>query len=594
MCGIAGILNTNHAGVLSHNMERIEKMLGFMKSRGPDSSGVDLRGNYILGHRRLKVIDLSDAASQPMTDNELGLSLVFNGAIYNYQELRSELSSKGYRFSTSGDTEVIIKAYHCWGPEFLNRLNGMFAICLVEHESGRALLARDRLGIKPLYYSQANQELAFASSLTALVKGLGISPTIDPLALQAYLTFHAVVPPPMTIFKEVKKLSPGTLMLVDEKGRIEEMQRWWHLDFQITPERSGYREEDWLNELDHELQLAVQRRLVADVPVGVLLSGGLDSSLITALVSAKMGSDLQTFSIGFESHGGESGNEFFYSDLVADFFQTNHHQINVSGERTLENVKWAVNAMSEPMVSHDNVGFYLISQEVARHVKVVQSGQGADEVFAGYHWYPPMQKCKNGVETYANSFFDRDYKEYLETIQSDWQRENFVRSFVETHFSEPGVDNDVDRALRLDTTVMLVDDPVKRVDNQTMAWGLEGRVPFLDHELVEFAAQIPAEYKLAENGKGILKKLARRYLPSEVIDRPKGYFPVPALKYLSGPFLEFVRDSLTNRQARDRRLFNNDYVNDLLASPNTGITNLGDSKLWQLGLLEIWLQHHEF
>lgn len=469
----------------------------------------------------------------------------------------------------------------------------MFAICIVELESGNALLARDRLGIKPLYYSLNDKELAFASSLTALVKGLGMSPTIDPIALQSYLTFHAVVPPPRTIFNEVKKMQPGTLMRVNSKGQVQELRRWWNLDFLTASERVAYTIEDWLEELDDKLRLAVRRRLVADVPVGVLLSGGLDSSLITALISEEMDNEVKTFSIGFEAAGAESGNEFIYSDLIADLFKTDHHQVSISGEQTLEAVKWAVDAMSEPMVSHDNVGFYLISQEVARHVKVVQSGQGADEIFAGYHWYPPLQECRDSVSTYADSFFDRDFKEYLETIQTDWQRDDFVRSFVAKNFAEPGVKNDVDRALRLDTTVMLVDDPVKRVDNQTMAWGLEARVPFLDHELVEFAAQIPAEYKIAENGKGILK-LSRRYLPDEVIDRPKGYFPVPALKYLSGSFLEFVRESLTNHRAKGRGLFNQDYVNQLLSSPDEGITKLGGSKLWQLGLLEIWLQHHEF
>ncbi|NQU66209.1 MAG: N-acetylglutaminylglutamine amidotransferase [SAR324 cluster bacterium] len=594
MCGIAGILNTNHEGNLSRNMERMESMLELMKFRGPDAYGTHFGENYVLGHRRLMIIDLSEAGSQPMIDKELGLALVFNGAIYNYCELRAELQSKGYQFFSMSDTEVIIKAYHCWGEDFLPRLNGMFAICLVELDSGKALLARDRLGIKPLYYAMKGQELAFASSLPALVKGFELNPTIDRLALQAYLTFHAVIPPPATIFNEVKKLSPGTLMNVDEVGNIQFKKIWWNLDFQTSSEKKHYQEEDWIEELDIKLGEAVKRRLVADVPVGVLLSGGLDSSLIAAYVSKHLNGDLKTFSIGFDAAGGESGDEFVYSDLIADVFQTDHHQLRVSGKNTLAAVNSAIDAMSEPMVSHDNVGFYLISQEVAKHVKVVQSGQGADEVFAGYHWYPPMQDCEDAVATYTDCFFDRSYNEYLETVQEDWHWIDYASDYVKHHFSAPGAENNVDRALRLDISVMLVDDPVKRVDNQTMAWGLEARVPFLDHELVELAAQIPPEFKLANNGKGILKKLARRYLPDEVIDRPKGYFPVPALKYIEGPFLEFVRDSLTNQIARNRGLYRKDYVDSLLASPETGITKLGGSKLWQLGLLEIWLQRHQF
>jgi len=594
MCGIAGILNTNHKGNLPRNLERIEKMSELMKDRGPDASGKHLGDSFVLGHRRRMIIDLSDAARQPMTDKELGLTLVFNGAIYNYQELRNDLLAKGYHFVSNSDTEVIVKAYHFWGPEFVKQLNGMFAICLVENDTGRAILVRDRLGIKPLYYATKGEEFAFASSLPALVKGFGLDTTINPLALQSYLTFHSVVPPPLTIFNEVKKLGPGSLIIVNAEGQIEEEKDWWHLDFQAKPEKRNYGEEDWIEELDTALRKAVQRQLVADVPVGVLLSGGLDSSLITAYFAEEMDGSLQTFSIGFDAAGGESGDEFVYSDLIAEVFQTDHHQLQISGKKTLDTVQQSVNAMSEPMDSHDNIGFYLISQEVARHVKVVQSGQGADEVFAGYHWYPPMQNSSDSVATYAGVFFDRDYNEYLKTVQNGWHKNDYARSYVKKHFSTPGVESDVERALRLDTTVMLVDDPVKRVDNQTMAWGLEARVPFLDHELVELAAQIPVGFKLAENGKGILKKLARRYLPDQVIDQPKGYFPVPALKYLSGPFLEFVRDSLTNQQARYRGLYNRAYVNNLLDSPEKGITNLGGSKLWQLGLLEIWLQHHQF
>jgi asparagine synthase (glutamine-hydrolysing) len=257
-----------------------------------------------------------------------------------------------------------------------------------------------------------------------------------------------------------------------------------------------------------------------------------------------------------------------------------------------------IGAMSEPMMSHDCVAFYLLSQEVSKHVKVVQSGQGADEIFAGYHWYPPMAHAPDGdpraaLERYRTAFFDRDHAGLNRLLAPRWRLDTDVAGeFVLEHFSHPGAATATDRALRLDTTVMLVDDPVKRVDNMTMAWGLEGRVPFLDHELVELAATCPPELKTAYDGKGVLKEAARKVIPHEVIDRPKGYFPVPALKHLQGPYLDLVKDALHSSAARDRGLFAPDAVDELLADPNENLTPLRGNPLWQIGLLELWLARH--
>ncbi len=283
------------------------------------------------------------------------------------------------------------------------------------------------------------------------------------------------------------------------------------------------------------LRLAVRRRMIADVPVGVLLSGGLDSSLIVGLLAEEGQTGLRTFSIGFEEVAGEKGDEFYYSDLVAKHFGTVHEKNMVPSQELLAALPAVIGAMSEPMVSYDNVGFFLLSQAVARHIKVVQSGQGADEIFAGYHWYPPMMRSNDALGDYAHGFFDRDHDELAQALEPDHVGDDWSSEFVAERFAQPDADRPIDKALRLDTTVMLVDDPVKRVDNMTMAWGLEARVPFLDHELVELAARVPSELKLAQEGKGILKEVARQVIPAEVIDRPKGYFPVPALKYIEGP-----------------------------------------------------------
>src|SRR5680860_211928 len=597
MCGFSGERRSDGRWA---DVRTVAAMADTMQRRGPDGSGVYAMGQVALAHQRLKVIDLSDKAAQPMVDPELGLSTVFNGCIYNYSELRAQLTQAGYTFFSSGDTEVVLKAYDHWGDDFVSRLQGMFAFCIVERDSSRMLLGRDRLGIKPLYIAETSGALRFASTLPALVAGGGVDTTIDSVALHHYLTFHSVVPAPRTILKGVRKLEPATTLAIEPDGRRTKTT-YWSPNFMRDPEMADWSPRDWEDAVLASLRTAVQRRLVSDVPVGVLLSGGLDSSLIVGLLAEAGQHGLSTFSVGFESVGGEQGDEFRYSDVVAAEFGTDHHQLHISTERMLPALSDAIGAMSEPMVSHDAVGFYLLSQEVAKTTKVVQSGQGADEVFGGYHWYPPLLAAgaagDGGLDTYAQAFFDRSHAEMAEVVAAEHRLDvDHSRAFVEAHFRAPGADTPIDRALRLDTGVMLVDDPVKRVDNMTMAWGLEARVPFLDHELVELAAACPPELKLAQGGKGVLKEAARRVIPSDVIDRPKGYFPVPALKYLQGPYLELVRSALTGPAAKAHGLFEEAAVSRLLAKAERGeeeLTPLRGNKLWQLGLLELWLQAHD-
>jgi asparagine synthase (glutamine-hydrolysing) len=593
VCGFSGELDLSRTAA---DPAAVACMTERMTDRGPDGSGLWAQGPVALGHRRLKVIDLSERAAQPMIDGELGLAVVFNGCIYNHHELRRELEAAGYRFFSSGDTEVLVKAYHHWGDACVEHFHGMFAFCLVERDSGRVVLGRDRLGIKPLYLAEVGQTLRFASTLPALLAGGGIDTSIDPVALHQYLTFHSVVPAPRTILAGVRKLPPATVLAIEPDGRRSETT-YWQAEFGRRPEHDRWSARDWEHAVLGALRTAVDRRMVADVPVGCLLSGGLDSSLVVGLLAEAGVSDLLTFSIGFESHGDIEGDEFRYSDVVARRFATDHHRIRIPSERLLPALGGAVSAMSEPMVSHDAVAFYLLSQEVSRHVKVVQSGQGADEIFAGYHWYPPMMNpaaaADGGVGAYAQAFFDRSHAAMAEVVAPRHRCDGDASGeFVSRHFARPGAPTPVDRALRIDAEVMLVDDPVKRVDNMTMAWGLEARVPFLDHELVELAAACPPELKVAQGGKGVLKEAARHVIPAEVIDRPKGYFPVPALTHLEGPLFDLVRDALTDPAAKQRGLFEQDYVDHLLAAPNAELTPLRGNKLWQLGLLELWLQTH--
>jgi asparagine synthase (glutamine-hydrolysing) len=586
MCGLGGEFRLDGG---TPDAAAVERMSPALHRRGPDSHGSWTHGPLTLLHHRLKIIDLSDAGAQPMVDEELRLALVFNGCVYNHHELRRELEGYGYRFTSISDTEVILKAYHRWGKECVQHFYGMFAFAMYELDTGRLVLGRDRLGIKPIYLAESPGRVRFASTLPALLAAGDVDTTIDPVALHHYLSWHSVVPPPRTILNGVRKLPPATVRTYQPDGSVEDWQFW-------NPESTRgpvHTPQEWNEQVLSTLRTAVERRMVADVPVGVLLSGGLDSSMIVALLAEAGQKGLATFSIGFEAAGGESGDEFQYSDLMAKEFGTDHHQIRIDSARLVPGVDAAIAAMSEPMVSHDCVAFYLLSQEVSQHVKVVQSGQGADEVFAGYDWYPPLADVPRdeASSAYTRAFFDRTDAEMAALVSPEWLAAGDPSgAFLRNHFGAPGAETTLDAALRIDTRVMLVDDPVKRVDNMTMAWGLEARVPFLDHELVELAGRIPPELKLAHEGKGVLKEAARGVVPDAVIDRPKGYFPVPGIRHLDGQILDRVRDALTSPAARQRGLFRPEVVSGLLADPNSRRTTIGANVLWQVGLLELWLQ----
>ncbi|MFI7111568.1 N-acetylglutaminylglutamine amidotransferase [Nonomuraea sp. NPDC050227] len=594
MCGLSGEFRFDGAEA---DIGAVGRMTDAMHDRGPDGSGLWAQGAVAMGHRRLKIIDLSEKAAQPMVDAGLGLAVVFNGCLYNYRELREELRGAGYRFYSTSDTEVLLKAYHRWGAGCVGHFKGMFAFAIHERDSGRLVLGRDRLGIKPMYVSHDARRLRFASTLPALAAGGGLDTGIDRVALHHYMTFHSLVPGERTILAGVRKLPAATVRVVEADGTSTD-HRYWDPPYtrSAMPEHAGLSEQEWRRATLDALRTAVRRRMVADVPVGVLLSGGLDSSLIVALLAEEGQSGLTTFSIGFEAAGGEQGDEFAYSDLVAGRFGTDHHRIRIPGDRLLDGLERAVGAMSEPMASHDCVAFYLLSQEVARHVKVVQSGQGADEVFAGYSWFPPLAGVprERAAEVYCREFADRPHQELSGVLAPGYLLDRDVSGdFVREHVARPGADTALDAVLRLETTAMLIDDPVKRVDNMTMAHGLEARTPFLDHDLVELAAACPDGLKLAHGGKGVLKDAARRLLPARIVDRPKGYFPVPAVRHVEGALLDLVRDALTSGAARARGLFRPEFVRRLLADPESDRATTGVNTLWQIGLLELWLQAHQ-
>jgi asparagine synthase (glutamine-hydrolysing) len=482
---------------------------------------------------------------------------------------------------------VILKAYRHWGEDFVDHLVGMFAVALVDHRRNQLVLARDRLGIKPLYVAQSGPRLRFASSLPAVLAAGGVNAEIDDVALHHYLSWHSIVPAPRTILRGVQKLPPATVRVLTPDGGQRD-RVYWQPDYERRPEHAPWTGQDWLDAVHAALRTAVQRRLVADVPVGVLLSGGLDSSLLVALLADAGQTGMSTFSIGFDGAGGESGDEFEYSDLIADRFSTNHHRLHIPVPDFVPAIWEAVSAMPEPMASHDVTAFYLLSKAVSQHVKVVQSGQGY-----AYHQPAGGVPREGALETFTLAFADRTHAQMMEVLEPEWLCPSDVSmERLAGELARPGAETALDAILRLDTHVLMPDDPVKRVDSMTMAWGLEARVPFLDQDLVALAAACPPELKVAQGGKGVLKNLGRRLLPAAVVDRPKGYFPVPALRHLDEPFLGMVRDSLHAPEAKQRGLFRPDYLEGLLGSPNEQFTPARGNILWSLAVLEMWLQQH--
>ena len=589
MCGVCGELRFDGAAPEPNVIERMKAKL---QKRGPDSEGAYIKAPIALGHRRLAIIDLSDKAAQPMLDESAGVALVFNGTIYNYPDLRKELQSLGHKFKSTGDTEVILRSYVEWGESCVARLQGMFAFAIWDHKKQTLLLARDRSGIKPLYFSQTPQRLLFASNTQALIHADDkIDTSIDSTALHHLFTLHAVVPAPRTVINGIRKVKPAHYLLIDTKGKVTE-KRYWSL----TAKRpdTAMTEQDWVVAVHDELRRAVEKRVkIADVPVGVLLSGGIDSSLLVGLLAEAGQKGLKTFSVGFEDAPEEKGNEFEYSDAVAQMFETEHHQLMVPNNQVLPRLPEAFANMAEPMFGQDAVAFYLLSEVVSKEVKEVQSGQGADEVFGGYFWYPRMHhSITPGIKRFSDEYFDRDHAEYLETVNSRFFTEDVTSELMQDLLDEVEADEYLDRVLAVDVTTLIVDDPVKRVDNMTMAWGLEARVPFLDTQLIELAASMPPEMKLPNGGKHVLKELSRGFLPDSVVNRSKAYFPMPALKYVRGEFLEFMKEILLSDGAKQRGLYNPVYVEKLLNKPEDYLTRLQGSKLWHLAALELWWQQN--
>jgi len=601
--------------------ERLVAAMGErLRHRGPDDHGLYVKGRVGLAHRRLSVLDLSAAGRQPMANGDGTVWIVYNGEIYNFQELRETLRPR-HAFRSRTDTEVILHLYEDHGVRCVPMLGGMFAFAIWDERAQRLVLARDRLGKKPLFYRVTDEGLSFASELKALLTG-GQTPDIDPVALHHYLTFQ-YIPAPLTIFRGIRKLRPGHV-LVYEDGKVAESAYW---SLRYDEKRSDRTEEDYREEFKALLQDAVRKRLISDVPLGAFLSGGLDSSSVVALMSRLMAQPVKTFSIGFEDG---AFNELPYARDVAQWFGTDHREFMVEPS-AVEILPTLVRVYDEPYADASAIPTYYVSQLSRQFVTVVLNGDGGDELLAGYPRYrispldcltarvlpdwarerirarlarlPGLGGARRRLErllapfshTYLGriSYFSPAEKEWLYTPDfSETVRDHDSYELLTNWFEEVPAADLLDRLLGVDTRSYMPDDLLVKMDRATMAHGLEARSPFLDHRLVEFAASLPVRLKVRRGEpKYLLKAAMRGTLPERILNRDKRGFAVPIGRWFREECRDFIRDLLLSPQCLQRGYFKPDSVRRILDDHQAGRTNDG-YRLYALLMLELW--HREY
>lgn len=621
MCGIAG--RYNFASGAPASPEAIAAMCQLMAHRGPDGHGVRVEGPLGLGHRRLSIIDLSDAGRQPMSYQDGKLWISFNGEIYNFAALREELEREGHAFRSRTDTEVVLAAYLQWGLPFLKRLRGMFAFALWDARRRRLLLARDRVGKKPLFYRLDQHGIAFASESRAFLADTGFEPRANAEALLHYLSFH-YVPTPMSGFDGVRKLPPAHYLVVED-GNVA-VERYWRLSYR---QKCSLSEDEACEELRHRLEEAVRLRLVSDVPLGAFLSGGIDSASVVALMSRVGTSRVKTFSIGFEE---AEYNELAFARQVASRYDTDHHEFIVRPDAAaiLPKLVWHY---GEPYADSSAVPTYYLAELTRRHVTVALNGDAGDESFAGYERYLANQLATRlarwpaGVRGPLTAILRRIPRQggpkslgvRLGRLVDAWSKplgqryaawvmgftpEMLARVCTESFLDATGrvdtaqhivgaferaeADNVLDATLDVDVQTYLPDDLLVKVDVATMAHSLEGRSPFLDHELMEFAASLPPGLKLrGRTTKYLLKRAMRPLVPAPILERRKMGFGVPLDHWFRADLREMARDLLLSPRALQRGYFREEAVRSLLDDHAEGRA-LWHHQLWNLLMLELW------
>lgn len=617
MCGIAGILTYNRQ--TRAPTEILDRMLGSIKHRGPDDDGRLVDHELAMGMRRLSIIDLVDG-KQPMFDCSGRYGIIFNGEIYNYRELQGDLESRGHKLATQSDTEVIIHLFEELGAECVHQLRGMFAFAIWDKKERELFIARDRLGIKPLYYTEIEGSLIFASEIKALLDHPAVGANLDYRSLSQYLSLK-YVPAPNTMFAGIRSLEPGHSLYV-RNGQTE-ISRYWDISFKKN--KLIKTDEEYAEELLHLLRESVKLRLRSDVPFGAFLSGGLDSSIIVALMAEVMDEPVKTFSVGFSDAGNQD--ELPYARQVADHFGCEHHSFEITARDFLDNAENVLWHMDQPISDHATVATFMVAKLARQHVKMVLTGEGGDELFAGYARYegerfaslnnvipapigqlirsgarvlPGLRRAKVAIDALTIKDEATRFANWFPMLSDDMKAELLTGRMAELRAGAANVFRDcldrtdatdpLDRMLYTDTKLWLADFLLLRGDKLTMANSLEARVPLLDHKLVEFAASLPTSMKLrGRTRKYLLKKVGSTLLPGSIVNRKKQGFPIPIDRWLRNEARELVNDTLCPGIIKQRGLFDPGYVSKLVADHESGYFNYS-KEIWGLVSVEMWMR----
>jgi len=619
MCGVAGFIG-------SGSKKDLEHMIASVKHRGPNDEGSFFEGDVALGHTRLSVLDLSSAGHQPMFNLKKTLGVVFNGEIYNFKELKKELSSLGYSFSGNSDTEVLLYLYEHFKEKCFEKLNGMFAIAIYDFDENKLVLARDRMGKKPLYWARVNDTFIFGSEMKVLMAHSLFKKEIDIPSLNKYLLYQ-YVPTPHTIFKNVFKLEPATYLIY--KGNNIVKEKFWNANFKTK--KIAFKEA--LQTLDKELEASVERRLVSDVPIGVFLSGGLDSSTIAYYAQKKSTQKIKTFSIGFEE---TNFDESKYARKVADFLGTEHHEKIISAKDSLAFIPKIADLLDEPMADPSIIPTYLLSKFAKENITVALGGDGGDELFGGYQtfqaeyfvrWYKmiPLFFRKFFIEKIVNNIplFDKDFsalfflRKFINGIENSnfYTHQNWLAAYskedrkqlfkrelwkslgtenefedVDRYVGEIEVDDERQKLLYMYMRTYLMDEVLVKVDRASMVHALEVRAPLLDHRLIDFVTSLPYEFKVHRlNTKYILKQLMKNALPQDIISRSKKGFSIPLSLWLRGDLKDFCNTVLSKEKTEKLGLFNYAYIEKIKNEHFVGTKN-NSRKLWTLLVFFLWYE----
>ncbi|MCT4660368.1 MAG: asparagine synthase (glutamine-hydrolyzing) [Tissierellales bacterium] len=587
MCGISGLISIDKISEYeTSNMNKINQEL---EMRGPDHVGawMNLSGTVRLNHTRLSIVDNSSAGSQPMRFDHL--CITFNGEIYNYSDIRSKLKNSGYKFETRTDTEVMLKAYHLYGTACLVKFDGQFSFAIWDEKKKELFIARDRFGKKPFYYTISDNKFKFSSYLPSLIKNDNQKLSINKTAIDFYFRL-GIIPAPHTPFLRYQKLENGVAGIIKLENNKLKMNTWKYYELEFETEGSEVSENKAIKETKNAIVEGVEKRLNTDVNSCVFLSGGLDSSLITAIAYKELNVKIPTIAIGFEETFGKSGDEFEYSDYVSDLFGTHHTKNRISNELVLKNIEDCYLRINEPMWGFDMMGHYLMAKSIKNKYKVALSGMGADEMWMGYSWHREMTKYDMSAEKLFSIFIQNDEslsKYCSDEVLANSDTNDLVKKYFEALNGHKC--DEFEKILHSELNLFLPEDALKRSDSTTMRHGLEVRVPFLDSEVINIGRKIHHSLKCKHGiDKYIIKKISESYFSDSFIHREKGYFPVAPLQYQSKEIFEFMKEILMDEKSNYYKLYNKTYILELLSRKT--ITTREKYILWKITCLECWIR----